>query len=173
VAFEEASKMLRTYIDRFEEVRRRALKSLPKQRAVCLDVVFELLTKSLDAVRTVAAIEEHASVSSGVKEVCGGAFLTLSQSESSFTRLKPLRSVSYDRVGGVVGISYGGSSTRITGSSIDVNLGGISRSVNYLDVAELTNNAAEYVAVLNRARVLVELLLPSLTSCAKVLGVKL
>jgi vacuolar-type H+-ATPase subunit B/Vma2 len=45
--------------------------------------------------------------------------------------------------------------------------------VSYLDVAELANNAAEYVAVLNRAKVLVELLLPSLTSCAKALGVKL
>jgi hypothetical protein len=173
VVFEEALKQLRAYLDRFEEVRRRALKSLPKQRAVCLDVVFELLTKTLTAVRTVAAIEEHAAVSSGVKGVCGGAFLTLSQSESSFTRLKPLRSVSYDPARGAVRISYGGSYIEITRNSIDVNLEGVSRSVNYLDTAELANNAAEYVAVLNRAKVLVELLLPSLTSCAKVLGVKL
>jgi len=173
VVFEEASKLLRAYLDRFEEVRGRALKSLPRQRATSLDVVYEVLTKSLAAVRGVAAIEERAAAGSGVKEVCGGAFFTFSRSESSFTRLKPLRSVSYIPAEGVIRISYGGSYVEIASGSITVNLEGVSRSLNYLDPAELANNAAEYTAILSKAKVLIELLLPSISSCAKMLGVRL
>jgi len=173
VVFEEASKQLSAYLERFEEVRSRTLRSLPKQRAVGLDAIYELLTKSLVAVRTVATIEERVSAGSGVKEVCGGAFFTFSQSESSFTRLKPLRSVSYIPAKGAIRISYAGSYVEVSSSSIEVNLEGVSRSVNYLDPAEVANNAAEYAAILNKAKMLVERLLPSISSCAKMLGVRL
>ena len=173
MVFEEASKHLGAYLDRFEEVRVGALRSLPKQRVVGLDAVYELLTKALAAVRALASIEERAAAGSRVKEVCGGAFFTFSESESSFTRLKPLRSVSYIPARGAVRISYGGSYVEIAGSSIEVNLEGVRRSVSYLDPAEMANNAAEYTAVLNKAKVLVERLLPSISSCAKMLGVRL
>ena len=173
MVFEEASKLLGAYLDKFEEVRRRALKSLPRQRATSLDVVYEVLVKSQAVVRGVAAIEERVAAGSGVKEVCGGAFLTSSRSESSFTRLKPLRSVSYIPAEGVIRISYGGSYVEIASGSIAVNLEGVSRSLNYLDPAELANNVAEYTAILSKAKVLIELLLPSISSCAKMLGVRL
>ncbi len=172
MSFGRALELVERRLERFGELRERAAGSLPRSRATVLDSVQELLNKVASTVRVVSMLESSLGRDSACSRVCGG-FLARSESEVVFSKLRPLRAVSYSPERGSVRLSYGNVSVEVGPDEITVSLGRLSRGIRYTDPADLANNAAAYGALLSKVMAVPDELLRTLAPCAKSVGVKL
>ncbi|MEM1622959.1 MAG: hypothetical protein QW780_01810 [Sulfolobales archaeon] len=173
MSFKNALKVLEGRIERFDEVRRRSIKGVSRSKATAFDSIYEVLSKVASLIRNVSQLESSLAQSVGYTRVCGNGVMVRTKDGSAFMKFKPLRVVAYTSPSNTVRLSYGNISVEVAEDSITISLGRFSRSLHYLDPADIENNAAVYSALLSRVIAIPDALSRTVSSCAKAVGVKL
>ncbi|HDD26623.1 MAG TPA: hypothetical protein ENF75_06000 [Acidilobales archaeon] len=97
-SFEEALGIAKAVNDKLTTVRKEALQKLPVVRVAAFNVLSNVVGKTVKIVELVRELERRVEVGSkGVKRFCGNWIITKDENSVSILKLKPLRSVSYDR----------------------------------------------------------------------------
>lgn len=172
MSFETASGMVERYIERFDDIRNRAIKSLPRSKSTPFNSMYELFTKVHSLLKTLAHLERFVEQGRGYRRICGNGLLISTDGGSTFMKFKPLRVVSYSAVSNSVKLTLENVGVEISGSNITITIGKLSRSLPYLNSDDMANNAAIYSTLLGKVIYLPDELARAVVSCAKAMGVK-
>lgn len=173
MSFKNAAELAERFVERFDDIRSRALKSTTRSQAVVFDSIYELLMGISSLFKTLAVLEGSTSSGAGIRKICGNAVLVRSQDITLFMRLNPLRAIIYNASQGLLRLSSGKISVEVTDNAITVTLGKISQKIAYKDPTDIVTNASVYRGVLSKALPVTGELMATVISCAKTSGVRL
>lgn len=168
MSFSRSVEMVRALSQRFNEVRKQAVQSLPQARSAPFNTILEIIEGAVKASEMASEIEERAGLKGkGVKRVCGSWLLVNEGDRVGLVKMKPLRVIAHDIGRGVLTLANETVRLEISGNGIAISFRGYRVDLGRLDLEYVASKADEIKTLGRYVKGLVDYIVATMEVCVK------
>lgn len=172
--FAEGRDLIEAVINRYEAIRKEAIKKLPQTRSVVFNTIADVIYRVGRVLEYLSELEKVVGISGdGVKKTCGNVLLIKLGNVATVMKLKPIKALTYDKVNSAVTLSDDTVRMTISRTTIKFVFRGRILEFNYTDLDEATSKAELIKAISRYVTDLANKLQICIEQCAKLHNIRL
>jgi len=174
MSFAEGRDVIKSVINRYEGVRREAVRGLPQAKSVVFNIVADILQRIERTLEYLSELEKAMGASGiGFKRSCGNLLLIKAGDAVTALKLKPIQALTYSREGSSVSLSNDTVKVTVSGASVKFVFRGREIEFNYTNLDDAVAKVDIIKAIARYAIDLADRLQLCIEQCAKLHNIRL